>query len=133
LAAAGRKIGVNATTIFRWIERSRNDDPEFIVTWCGVEAQFADHVRKAIKMSVALIESQARTFALAGWDEPVVFQGKQCFVEDERCAGIDPDSFERLGLPLDGMKRDADSNRIPLTVRRKPSDALVTLMLRAST
>ena len=29
------------------------------------------------------------------------------------------------------MKRDADGNRIPLTVRRKPSDALVTLMLRS--
>jgi hypothetical protein len=54
---------------------------------------------------------------LAGWDEPVVFQEKQCFVEDERCAGIDPNSFERLGLPLDGMKRDADG--ILSSARRK--------------
>ncbi len=85
-----------------------------------------------MKMQVHIVESQARKLAFDGWDEPVFFQGKQCYVEDERKAGGDLDWCEMIDGHRDYVKRDpATGDRIPLMAKRKPSDALVFAVLKA--
>jgi hypothetical protein len=67
---------------------------------------------------------------LHGFDEPQVFQGKMCWKEDPKLAGLSDDELAQLGRS-DRYERNADGSLIPLTVRRKPSDQLVLKMLAA--
>jgi hypothetical protein len=123
-----RRLAIDPKTIFNWMARSKAGDPKFIVNWSGVEAQFAAHARSAVRMSVMMIEAQARDFALRGFEEPVVYQGEVQYQRDPELVGR-PDLVELLGLPDDYLRVDG---RVQIqTVTRKPSDALVTLMLRS--
>lgn len=135
-STAARICGIAERTIFRWIDRSKQDqqnnvaDSPFLIAWSEATAYFHEHCAVAFRMNVALIESRARELALRGFEEPVVFQGRLSYVEDETLVGLDDAALAILGLP-DRYKRDAQGNRIPLTVHRKPSDQLVLKMLAA--
>jgi hypothetical protein len=67
---------------------------------------------------------------LNGFDEVQVFQGKICWKEDPKLAGLSDDDLARLGR-TDRYERNPDGSLVPLTVRRKPSDQLVLKMLSA--
>jgi hypothetical protein len=125
-----RRIACCPVTIYRFIQRSKAGDPEFIVTWSDVEAQFAVHARSAERMSYALIESQARAFALEGFSEPVVFAGELKYAIDPKLVGVPDDMLDILFGVTDRYLR-INGEVQPLTVRRKPSDALVLKMLSA--
>jgi len=125
-----RRVACSPVTIYRFIQRSKAGDPEFVVTWSDVEAQFAVHARSAERMSCALIESQARAFALEGFSEPVVFAGELKYAIDPKLVGVPDEMLDILFGVTDRYLR-IDGEVQPLTVRRKPSDALVLKMLSA--
>jgi hypothetical protein len=136
LKPAARSIGIDLSTLFAWLEKSRADPASLSFVWSEVEAPFHQHVAAAMRMSVLLIESNARELALNGFDEVVTFQGRVQYELDPRYIGMDDGSMATLGFDKPSVefhryKRDADGNAIPLKVRRKPSDALVTTVLRA--
>ncbi|MGA8610535.1 MAG: hypothetical protein WB760_02225 [Xanthobacteraceae bacterium] len=83
-----------------------------------------------MRMSALMIEGTARHHALNGFDEVQTFQGKVCWKEDPKLAGLSDAELAQLGK-LDRYERNADGSLIPLTVRRKPSDQLVLKMLSA--
>ena len=81
-------------------------------------------------MSALLLEAAARQHAPHGFHEVQTFQGKVCWKEDPELAALSDDDLARLGYP-DRYERNRHGSLIPLTVRRKPSDALVLKMLAA--
>jgi len=87
-------------------------------------------MKHAMRMSALMIEATARHHALHGFDEVQTFQGKVCWREDPKLAGLSNDDLTRLGYH-DRYERNPDGSLIPLTVRRKPSDQLVLKMLSA--
>jgi hypothetical protein len=136
LKPAARALGIDPSTLFAWLEKSRADPRSLSFVWSEVEAPLHQHVAAAMRMSVLLIESNAREMALNGFDEVVTFQGLVQYERDPRYIGVDDATMVELGLnqpcvDYHRYKRDTDGNAIPLRVKRKPSDALVTMVLRA--
>jgi hypothetical protein len=131
LAPAARSVGINPATLFRYMQRSADGDPEFILTWADYEDQFANHLKLAAKMNIALLESHVRETVMEGFNERVVFQGRAQFVQDERCLGDDKDLWDILGYPADGLKRDENGNLIPLYIKRAPSAQVLLRVLSA--
>jgi hypothetical protein len=136
LKPAARAVGIDPSTLFAWLEKSRSDPPSLSFVWSELEAPFHQHVAAAMRMSVLLIESRAREMALNGFDEVVTFQGQVQYELDPRYVGVDDATMLKLGLDKPSVgyhryRRDAAGQAIPLKVKRKPSDALVTTVLRA--
>lgn len=130
---AALDLRVSEATIFRWLQESQQTPSAYEFEWGGHIAPLHIHVRSSMKMQAHLVESQARKLALDGWDTPVYFGGKQQFVECElkaQCPG-DLDWYAMVDGCRDPYKRDADGNRIPLTVKQRPSDALIIAVLKA--
>jgi hypothetical protein len=130
--AACARCGISAKSLWRFIRASQcEDDPgRYRLIWCEVEDWFHNHLKHAMRLSALMIEATARHHALNGFDEVQVFQGKICWKEDPKLAGLSNDDLALLGYS-DRNERDADGALIPLTVRRKPSDQLVLKMLSA--
>jgi len=129
---AAARCGISTKSLWRYIRASqREDDPErYCLIWCDVEDWFHNHLKHAMRMSALMIEATARHHALHGFDEVQTFQGKMCWREDPKLAGLSDDDLALLGHP-DRYQRNPDGSLIPLTVRRKPSDQLVLKMLAA--
>ena len=130
--AACARCGISTKSLWRFIRASQHeDDPgSFRLVWCDVEDWFHNHLKLAMRMSALMIEATARQHALHGFDEVQVFQGKVCWKEDPKLAGLSDDELVRLGK-VDRYERNPDGSLVPLTVRRKPSDQLVLKMLSA--
>lgn len=130
--AACARCGISTKTLWRYIRISqRKDESEsFWLVWCDVEDWFHNHVKHAMRMSALTIEATARHHALNGFDEVQVFQGKVCWKQDPKLAGLDDEALTMLGY-ADRYEHNPDGSLIPLTVRRKPSDQLVLKMLSA--
>jgi hypothetical protein len=130
--AACARCGISTKSLWRYVPASqREHDPEiYRLVWCELEDWFHNHLRHAMRMSALMIEATARHHALHGFDEVQTFQGKVCWKEDPKLAGLSDDDLARLGRP-DRYERNPDGSLIPLTVRRKPSDQLVLRMLSA--
>jgi hypothetical protein len=131
-SAACARCGISTKSLWRFLRASqREDDPEsYRFVWCDVEDWLHNHVKLAMKLSALMIEATARHHALNGFDEVQTFQGKVCWKEDPKLAGLSEAELARLGR-ADRFERNADGSLIPLTVRRKPSDQLVLKMLSA--
>ena len=130
--AACARCRISTKSLWRYIRASqREDDPEsYRLVWSDVEDWFHNHLKHAMKLSALLIEATARHNALHGFDEAQVFQGKLCWKEDPKLAGLSDAELAQLGK-TDRYERNPDGSLIPLTVRRKPSDQLVLKMLSA--
>jgi hypothetical protein len=131
-AAACARCGISTKSLWRYVRASQHeDDPEsYRLVWCDLEDWFHNHLRQAMRMSALMIEATARHHALHGFDEVQTFQGKVCWKEDPKLAGLSDDDLVRLGH-ADRYERNPDGSLVPLTVRRKPSDQLVLKMLSA--
>ena len=130
-AVCGR-CGISTKSLWRYVRASqREDDPAiYRFVWCDAEDWFHNHMKHAMRMSALMIEATARHHALHGFDEVQTFQGKVCWKEDPKLAGLSDAELARLGK-ADRYERNPDGSLIPLTVRRKPSDQLVLKMLSA--
>ena len=131
-SAACARCGISTKSLWRYVRASqREDNPEgYRLVWCDAEDWFHNHLRQAMRMSALMIEATARHHALHGFDEVQVFQGKLCWKEDPKLAGLSDADLARLGR-TDRYERNPDGSLIPLAVRRKPSDQLVLKMLSA--
>ena len=130
--AACARCGISTKSLWRYIRASQSEDDaeSYRFVWCDVEDWFHDHLKHAMRLSALVIEATARHHAQNGFDEVQVFQGKICWKEDPKLAGLSDDDLALLGY-ADRYERDAYGALIPLTVRRKPSDQLVLKMLAA--
>ncbi len=130
--AACARCGISTKSLWRYVRASqREDDPEhYCLIWCDAQDWFHNHIKHAMRMSALMIEATARHHALNGYDEIQVFQGKVCWKEDPRLAGLDDEALAMLGY-ADRYEHNPDGSLTPLTVRRKPSDQLVLKMLAA--
>jgi hypothetical protein len=130
--SAANILGVEASTIFRWLQASQRNPEAYEFEWSDCIAPLHVHVRSAMRINAHLIESQARKMALEGFEEPVYFAGRPQFKEDEKLVGVPDDELELFWGVKDRYERDENGNRIPLMVRHKPSDALVLKILAAA-
>jgi hypothetical protein len=130
--AACARRGISSKSLWRYIRAShREEDPEsYRLVWCDVDDWPHNHLKHAMRMSALMIEATARQRVLQGFDEVQVFQGKVCWKEDPKLAGLSDNDLARLGR-TDRYERNPDGSLVPLTVRRKPSDQLVLKMLAA--
>ena len=107
--AACARCGISTKTLWRYVRASqREDDPEkYWFVWSDAEAWFHDHLKHAMRLSALMIEATARHHALNGFDEVQVFQGKMCWKEDPKLAGLSDDELAQLGRS-DRYERNAD-------------------------
>jgi hypothetical protein len=130
--SAANILGVEQSTIFRWIQASQRNPEEYTFVWSDCSAALHVHVRSAMRINAHLIESQARRMALEGFEEPVFFQGRPQWKEREDLVGVPDDELELFYGVKDRWERDENGNRIQLTVRHRPTDALVLKILAAA-
>jgi hypothetical protein len=126
------RCGISAKSLWRYVRASQREDDSarYKFAWCDAEDWFHNHLKHAMRMSALMIEATARHHALHGFDEVQVFQGRVCWKEDPKLAGLSNDELAKLGR-TDRYERKPDGSLVPLTVRRKPSDQLVLKMLSA--
>lgn len=130
LSVAARKIGVSTMTIYRWLKMSRDGAPEFQdIEWCGERGSFHQFYEYAQHAQINEIEQTAKHNAL-GFDEVVTHDGAVQYQIDPKLVGMSDEMLEDFGYP-DRYLRNERGEVIPLTVKRKPSDALVIKMLSA--
>jgi hypothetical protein len=127
----GRRLNIHHRSILRYAERSRNGDLQTFVKWDDKEDQFVNHLQSAIAMNIAHMESEARQSGTIGFAEQIVFQGQEQWKMDPRLIGLTDDECMAKYGTKDRYLRDKNGAAIPLTVTRKPSDALVLRMLGA--
>lgn len=127
MTVAARAIGVSTMTLYRWLRLSREGAPEFQqIEWCGEVGSFHQFYEYALRAQINEIEQTAKHNAL-GFDEVVTHDGAIQYQIDPTLVGLDDETMKMLGytdryLRIDGAVQ-------PLTVKRKPSDALVIKML----
>jgi hypothetical protein len=127
---ACKKVGIQTMTLYRWLKLSRDGAAEFQnLEWSGEVGSFHQFFEYAVRAQINEIEQTAKSHAL-GFDEVVTFQGSVQYKIDPKLVGEsdDPDTLEMLWGVRDKFLR-IDGEVQPLTVRRKPSDALVIKML----
>src|SRR5665213_527531 len=130
VSIAARKIGVSTMTLYRWLKMSRDGAPEFQdIEWCGERGSFHQFYEYAQHAQINEIEQTAKHNAL-GFDEVVTHDGAVQYQIDPKLVGMSDEMLEDFGYP-DRYLRNERGEVIPLTVKRKPSDALVIKMLSA--
>lgn len=106
--------------------------PRTVYLAVDTDADFRDAYNNAMRESLDHLEREARNRAYHGVDEPVIYQGKLCFVlQDDKGTQLPIELLEKLPVGKDGKPAIPKGWFIkPLTIR-KPSDGLMTLLLRA--
>ena len=96
--AACARCGISTKSLWRYFGPPRARTIEgYRLVWCDAEDWFHNHLRQAMRMSALMIEATARHHALHGFDEVQVFQGKLCWKEDPKLAGLDAEALPELG------------------------------------
>src|SRR5690242_12861420 len=86
-ASACRACDVSVSTYWEWIGLSqRTDDPMFTLTYCGEEMRFHEAIKLARKIALTDVMGRFEQRMHAGHYEPVFFQGRPMWKEDERLA-----------------------------------------------
>jgi hypothetical protein len=85
----------------------------------------------ARKVSLHSVVSQAEHRSLVGHEEAVFYQGRPMWKEDESLVSLDDETLALLGYP-DRYQRDANGNRIQLTLHVQPPVALVLAIAAAN-
>lgn len=127
-----KRLQVSVRTLFRWLRASQITPEDYTFEWSECTAPLHVHCRSAARMHAHIVEATARKLAHEGHEEIVTYQGRICYVEDEEKAKYpnDPDMWEMIDGARDIYKRDEDGHRVPLTIKHKPSDQLISLVLR---
>jgi hypothetical protein len=124
--------GVKPRTIFTWLKLSNAGDPDFEIEYMGEVMQWVQAMalaRKALHMEVrARLEARS----MLGHAEPIFFQGRPSWVEEEATVGWTEDEREDLGFARDGLKRDANGNRIQHVLWHQPPIAAALRVLEMS-
>jgi hypothetical protein len=128
-----RISGVAPRTLFMWLRNSTAGiDPDLIINYMEEPMQFAQAMALARKVLHMQVRSALETRSALGHAEPIFFQGRPSWVEDERCVGLDEDTRDMLGYPRDGLLRDENGNRVQHTLWHQPPIAAALRVLEMS-
>ena len=132
IATAAQRVGIGASTIMRYLVRSRMGDPELQeVEWMGVTASFHQHATvNARALTAQLVQGAALDRALNGHMADVFYQGVR---QTERV--LKPEyqgkSDDELALIV-GPDWEKECYEVRPTMQHmKPSDALVLRVMEA--
>jgi hypothetical protein len=129
LSVAARKIGVTTMTLYRWLKLSRDGREDFQkINWGGEVGSFHLFYEYAQHAQINDIEQTAKKNA-TGFDEVVTHDGAIQYQVDPTLVGMSDEMLADFGYPDRYLRIDGKVQ--PLTVKRKPSDALVIKMLSA--
>jgi hypothetical protein len=132
LAPAMRSIGASGGLIWNWLRRSAAGAPELLVHWPDEDAepiQFVEAMKIARKMHLIAMDATIREEVDRGIPKVVIYEGKIMWQEDESLSKYTDqqiqDLYEVGGVDYpDRYKRDANGERIPLTVYESAPAAL---------
>lgn len=129
VSVAARRVSVSTMTVYRWLKLSADGAPEFQnISWCGEVGSFHQFFEYAQRAFINTIEQTAKHNA-TGFDEVVTHDGEIQYQVDPKLVGLDDETMTMLGYADKYLRIDGKVQ--PLTVKRKPSDALVLRMLAA--
>jgi hypothetical protein len=135
LKACAREVGVNPTTVFRWINESMQN-PSVTLDWLGHKDSFANLVALARKLQIVVMEHEARSLATLGHSQVRYHDGRPCYrhdpkVEADALSMDDPDweFFYGDRKRTDVYARDESGALIPETVTSPPNSQLLVKML----
>lgn len=75
LKRVARECGISPPTLFSYLSRSQNGEPEFVIEWLGVVRPFHEHTQIARKLSIVALDHSARDQAINGWREFLYHDG----------------------------------------------------------
>lgn len=139
LKAAAREVGINPSTIFKWIRESV-DDPSLTLDWLGHKDTFANLVNLARKLQIVVLEHEARSLATLGHSQARWHDGRPCYRHDPKIqadalsmSDEDWDFFYavdgRSRSRDDTFARDEDGALIPEEIVSPPNSQLLVKML----
>lgn len=79
--------------------QSSKGHPDFVIEFMEETLQFADAIKAARRIALINLAGKFEHRMYNGHDEPVFFQGKPTWVEDESLVGLDDETLKILGLP----------------------------------
>ena len=131
LKAAAREVGINPSTIFKWI---KDDEP---VTWLGHTQGFGAQVNLARKLQIVVLEHEARSLATLGHSQARWHDGKPCYrhdpkIEADALSMDDNDWIFEYGTTRsrdDVFARDEQGALIPEEIVSPPNAQLLVKML----
>jgi hypothetical protein len=129
---AAKRCGVSVSSFWSWVKSSQQSPAEWQMTYCDSQMSFAEATVLARKICLHGTLSEFEARMRTGTEIPVYFQGRPQFKDLEAAVGLDEDTRELLGMPRDGLERDAQGNRIPLTLHQDPPIAGVIRLLSAN-
>jgi hypothetical protein len=97
----------------------------------GEMMPFHKAVAGARRLALHEVIGRMETRSLVGHREPVFYQGKPTWVEDEALAYFSDEDLKTFGIP-DRFKRDGFGNRIQNTILHEPPVALVLAVAAAN-
>lgn len=105
-SATARALNISERAVYTWIDESRaamkRDDqspPYFFSFDEGEPRYFHQHVKSIIRQSGDEIESNFRSRLKSGHMRVNKWQGRTCWMEDKKLAGLDDETLEILGIP----------------------------------
>jgi hypothetical protein len=129
---AARRNGVSPSSWYSWQDQSRQGNEDFLLTFAGRRVQLIDAIDTALKMVVVEGASRFMKRATFGHEEPVTFQGRECYVERDDCVGLTEDQVKEKGLQHRWVIEDEETGRIKrLTVHVQPPVAAAIKMLES--
>jgi hypothetical protein len=132
ISNAARRNGVSVSSWYSWQDQSRQGNPEFEIEFCGRRVQLVEAIDTALKMVVVEGASRFMKRATFGHEEPVTFQGRECYVERDDCVGLTEDQVKEKGLQHRWVIEDEETGRIKrLTVHVQPPVAAAIKMLES--
>ncbi len=135
LKGAAREVGINPSTIFKWIRESMEPDAP-LLDWLGHKDTFGNLVNLARKLQIVVLEHEARSLATIGHSQARWHDGKPCYRHDPKIQAdalsmIDEDWVFFYGDRSrdDTFERDADGALIPEEIVSPPNAQLLVKML----
>jgi hypothetical protein len=134
MKAAAVAAGLSPGTLFSYLGRSRNGDPELRIRWMGAERMFHEHADTARKLSIVALDHSARDQAINGWAEPRFANGMPVYKRDPKLEAdaLDPETWEMLHGKrdrTDTFLRDASGALVQEEIIHPPNPALLVKLL----
>jgi hypothetical protein len=130
-AEAARRNGVSVASFWAWVAQPQKGEAGFVFEYCGEQMSFHQAIALARKIALHDVLGRFEQRAHYGSDEPVFYQGRPEWKEDESLSGLDDEMIAALGYP-DRFERDANGQRIQLTIHHEPPVAGVIKVLEAN-
>src|SRR5258708_3431694 len=119
-----RRVGISVSSFWSFVAQSKAGHPGFILpSFRGKESiPFHEAIKLSRKMAIASVVANAESRALHGHREPVFFQGKPTWVEDESLSHLTDEDLVTFGIPDRYLR--IDGKRVQHTMHVQPPVSL---------